>query len=42
MAKKQPPFKVISKPPDNYKVPDMVLDVFIKKAIELVLIDQAG
>lgn len=34
MAKKQPPYRVISKPPEGYKLPSFFWEVMIKGAIE--------
>lgn len=34
MPKKQPPYRLIAKPPEGYKLPDVFWDMMIKKAIE--------
>jgi len=34
MAKQQLPYKVISKPPEGYKLPECFWDMMVKAAIE--------
>ncbi|MBU2699286.1 hypothetical protein Ga0466249_000365 [Sporomusaceae bacterium BoRhaA] len=34
MPKKQPPYRVISKPPEGYELPEFFLEVMIRKTIE--------
>lgn len=43
MAKKeQPPYRVVSKPPEGYKLPDFFWETMIKQAIKQVTKTTAG
>ena len=42
LAKNQPPYRVISTPPKDYKLPDLFWDLMIQKAMERVRKQQAG